>query len=671
MALLVAHMRHIDCRQRVVAQERDRFAGRGPRECASRKEHRQRALQSSHIQIVHGHWTGLRQQLILPKIVWGDAGCMSLAGAVSRESVYVASLARTFWRLRGVKPDSRDTIVDIVGHWAERTPDNPAIVSADRTFSYKEFGRASDRVAHWARANGIGRGVCVALLMENRAEYAVAWLGLLKVGAIAGFINCNLRGHALAHCLQACDARHLIVERELADAYREARGHLAAPPDAWVIGGQAERCQDLDSALAAMPDAPSNPHWREDAVCADTAFYIFNSGTTGLPKAAKISHLRMLFMMHGFAAALNTRASDRIYNALPMYHSAGGICVPGMAFTVGGTMVVRRRFSVQQFWDDCVRYRITAFQYIGELCRYLLNAPQSPNERAHAVRAVIGNGLRPDIWGAFQERFAIPRIVEFYGATEGNVALVNYDGKPGAVGRIPRYARTLFTTRIVRFDVEREVPIRDRSGFCIECADDEVGEAIGKIADEPGKRFEGYARQSDTEKKILHHVFEPEDAWFRTGDLLRRDRDGYFYFVDRIGDTFRWKGENVATSEVAEALSRVEGVREANVYGVAVPGYDGRAGMAALVAGTGFDPAALAGGLERGLPAYARPIFLRLMPEMGITGTFKHRKIDLVEQGFDPSRIPDPLFVFDPQTRRYEALDGARYAEIVAGRFKM
>lgn len=596
---------------------------------------------------------------------------MSFTKAVSRESIYIASLARTFWRMRRVKPDSPDTVVDIVDDWAKRTPDKAAIVCANQTLSYRDLIRGADRVAHWARAQGIGRGDCVALLMENRPEYVIAWLGLLKVGAIAAFINSNLRGSALAHCLHACEARHLILESELAETYREALGSLSSPLQAWVIGGQHTRCNDFDSALASMPDTPADRRWRDGIVCADTAFYIFTSGTTGLPKAAKISHLRMLFMMHGFSASLNTRASDCIYNVLPMYHSAGGICVPGMAFTVGGTMVVRRRFSVQQFWDDCLRYHVTAFQYIGELCRYLLNAPPSPSDRAHSVRAVIGNGLRPDIWIPFRERFAIPRIVEFYGATEGNVALVNFDGTPGAVGRIPRYARGLFTTRLVRFDLEREVPLRDHSGFCIECADDETGEAIGRISDEPGKRFEGYMRQSDTEKKILHHVFEPDDAWFRTGDLLRRDAYGYFYFVDRIGDTFRWKGENVATSEVAEAISAVAGVREANVYGVAVPGYDGRAGMAALVVGIGFDTTALVAGLENRLPLYARPMFVRLMPEIGITGTFKHRKTDLVEQGFDPSHISDPLFVFDAQARRYKPLDADRYADIIAGRLKI
>ena len=596
---------------------------------------------------------------------------MPLAETIWRESVYVASLARAFWRMRGVKPDSHVTIVDIVERWAERTPDKVAIACAEQTYSYAGLSRESDRVAHWARVQGIGRGDCVALLMENRPEYVIAWLGLLKVGAIAAFINSNLRGGALAHCLDACDAHHLIVESELVDAWLEARAHFPAPPQSWMLGGAREGCNDFDAALASIPDARAEARWRDGVVCADTAFYIFTSGTTGMPKPAKISHLRMLFMMIGFSAALNTRANDRVYNVLPMYHSAGGICVPGMALTVGGTLILRRRLSIQKFWDDCVRYRVTVFQYIGELCRYLVNAPPSPSERAHTVRAVIGNGLRPDIWQAFQTRFRIPRIVEFYGATEGNVALVNYDGTTGAVGRIPHYARNLFSTRIVRFDVEHERPLRDENGFCIECEDNEVGEAIGKISDDPRQRFEGYTREADTEKKILHHVFEPEDAWFRTGDLLRRDRDGYFYFVDRIGDTFRWKGENVATSEVAEALSAVLGVREANVYGVTVPGHDGRAGMAALVVDGNFDPAALAARLEGRLPAYARPLLLRLMPEISVTGTFKHRKVDLVEDGFDPARIAEPLFVFDPQTRRYEPLDAGRYAEIVAGQFKV
>jgi fatty-acyl-CoA synthase len=304
------------------------------------------------------------------------------------------------------------------------------------------------------------------------------------------------------------------------------------------------------------------------------------------------------------------------------------------------------------------------------LCRYLLNAPPARFERDHKIRAITGNGLRPEIWKNFQQRFAIPKIIEFYGATEGNVSMLNYDGTVGAVGRIPSYMQRIFNTRIVKFDVEHEMPVRGADGFCLECAVNEVGETIGKITAEPGRTFDGYTKDADTQKKVLHDVFEKGDAWFRTGDLMRRDRHGYFYFVDRIGDTFRWKGENVATSEVAEALGVVPGVKEANVYGVAIPGMDGRAGMAALVTGSGFDISELSGALAGNLAAYARPVFVRLLSELEITGTFKQRKVELVKDGFDPGAIADPLYWLNHVSGTYEPLTKEQYAAIVSGSVK-
>jgi fatty-acyl-CoA synthase len=300
-----------------------------------------------------------------------------------------------------------------------------------------------------------------------------------------------------------------------------------------------------------------------------------------------------------------------------------------------------------------------------------VNSPPHPKERAHHLRLACGNGLRPDVWPEFRRRFQIPHIIEFYGATEGNVSMLNYDGKIGAVGRVPSYMRAIMTTRIVRFDIEHEVPVRGPDGFCIECPTNEAGEVIGRISDEAGRTFDGYTKASDTQKKVLHDVFAKGDSWFRTGDLMRRDADGYFYFVDRIGDTFRWKGENVATSEVSEALGVVTGVKEANVYGVAVPGMDGRAGMAALVIAPAFDISKLADALAGNLPAYARPVFVRLLPELEITGTFKQRKVDLVRDGFDPAAIRDPLYWFNHATGRYEPLTRDVMAAITSGRMKL
>ncbi|MGH6872495.1 MAG: long-chain-acyl-CoA synthetase [Rhizomicrobium sp.] len=587
---------------------------------------------------------------------------------VGREAVYCRSIGRTLWRMRHVKPDSAETIVDIVDGFAASNPDAPAILFEDRELGYGGLVALANRYAHWARAQGVAPGEAVALLMDNRPEYIAAWLGLLKAGAIAALINTNLRGAPLAHSITVAGCRHVILGAEFAQTYAEAEPLMQPRPSVWTTGIAGDT---LDLALMAAPATPPDPAWRAGVTCRDRALYIFTSGTTGLPKAANITHLRMLYMMYGFAGALDSGPGDRMYNVLPLYHSAGGICAVGVALTAGGALVLRRKFSVHEFWSDCHRYRPQFFQYIGELCRYLLNAAPGPHERDHGLRAIIGNGLRPEIWPAFQARFAIPRIIEFYGATEGNVSMLNYDGKVGAVGRVPWYMRRLVTTRIVHFDIEHEMPVRGVDGFCIECGAGETGEAIGQITAEPGKTFDGYTKAADTEKKVLRDVFAKGDAWFRTGDLMRRDAQDYFYFVDRIGDTFRWKGENVATSEVSEALGVVPGVKEANVYGVSVPGQDGRAGMAALVTGPGFDVTALAAALSASLPAYARPLFLRLQPEIDITGTFKQKKGDLVKEGFDPAAIAEPLYWLDPATARYEPLDAALHGDIVSGRLKL
>ena len=278
-----------------------------------------------------------------------------------------------------------------------------------------------------------------------------------------------------------------------------------------------------------------------------------------------------------------------------------------------------------------------------------------------------GNGLRPDIWDAFKSRFRIPRILEFYAATEGNVSLFNVEGEPGAIGRVPSYLAHRFPAALVRFDIERGEPVRDEKGFCIRCAPNEAGEAIGRLLSDPsniGARFEGYTDTDASEKKILHDVFQPGDAWFRTGDLMRKDERGFFYFVDRVGDTFRWKGENVATSEVAEALCSFPGIKEANVYGVEIPGADGRAGMAALVAADGLDLAALRAHLAGRLPAYAHPLFLRIRNQVEVTATFKYTKVDLVRQGYDPATTSDPIYFNDPGQQAFIRLDQALYDRI-------
>jgi len=334
---------------------------------------------------------------------------------------------------------------------------------------------------------------------------------------------------------------------------------------------------------------------------------------------------------------------------------------------------VSDKFSAGAFWRDIVRFDCTLFQYIGELCRYLLKAPASEFESQHRLRLVCGNGLRGDIWEAFQARFSIPQILEFYAATEGNFSLYNVEGKPGAIGRIPPLLAHRFPAAIVRVDAELGVPVRNADGLCVACARGEIGEAIGRIgmADDGGGRFEGYTNAAETEKKVLRDVFGKGDAWFRTGDLMMLDDSGFFHFVDRIGDSFRWKGENVATSEVNEAVLDCPGVVEATTYGVEVQSADGRAGMVAIVTDDRFDFGQFKDHLARRLPAYACPAFIRIAAALDSTETFKQKKQDLIRAGFDPSRVTDPLFFRDPKSGDFLPIDAARFALISEGSIRL
>ena len=602
-----------------------------------------------------------------------------LLTSMRRDLQYLGTGARILMRMRKMV-SNEFTAANIIEQWAEQTPDKEAIRFEGRSISYAELNAAGNRFADWARGAGVGHGDVVALLMENRPDYMACWLGLAKVGAVGALINTNLSGGPLAHCLQVSEARHLVLGDELRDAYLGVRDQLEIQPEVWLVrDGENEAAplepgwHDLDEALANASSA-TDRELRASLSPKDKLFYIYTSGTTGNPKAANISHTRFLYISAAFSGMAKASAQDRMYVVLPLYHSAGGMCAIGLTFAAGGTVVLRRRFSASQFWQDCRDERVTLFQYIGELCRYLLNVPPEMGENDHQLRLCIGNGLRPDIWEEFQERFAIPQIVEFYGATEGNVALFNAEGKVGAIGRMSALMKRIMKIKLVRFDNELEEPIRGDDGFCRECAPGEAGEAIGLIPKDPNApvgHFEGYTDEKATAKKVMHDVFEKGDSWFRTGDLMRCDEEGYFYFVDRIGDTFRWKGENVSTNEVSEVLGRQPGVREANVYGVDVPGADGRAGMASLVVDADFDLKRLREVIHAELAAYARPLFIRLQREMEITGTFKHRKVDLVKDGFDPEQIPDLLYFDDPEAGAFVTLDTATHQRIVGGQVRI
>ncbi len=557
--------------------------------------------------------------------------------------------------------DPGRTLAAVLDGLAERFGDAPAILSAGYDLSFAELAARARRYTRWALEQGFGSGDVIALLAPNAPDYFACWAGVSRTGATVALLNTQLEGGALQHTLEVAGARALLLAPARADAYAAVGDTLRAPPVVWPLGPEG-----LD--LGAISEASLSPAEGAGAGGSDRALLIYTSGTTGLPKAANVSHARVLTWCGWFAGMMDAGPADRLYDCLPMYHSVGGVVAVGGVLLGGGSVFVRERFSAGAFWEEVAAHGCTLFQYIGELCRFLLAAPPHPLERAHRLRLACGNGLREEVWTAFQDRFAIPRVLEFYAATEGSFSLYNVEGRPGAIGRVPPFLAHRFPAAIVRRDAATGLPLRDGEGRCERCGPDEVGEAIGRIAarDEGPNRFEGYTSRSESERKVLRDVFEPGDAWFRTGDLMRRDSAGFFYFVDRVGDTFRWKGENVSTAEVAGVLGAGPGVVAAAVYGVAVPGCEGKAGMAALAVDDGFDLDGLTSALAQGLPRYARPVFLRLTGGLEATGTFKLKTAALAEEGFDPGRTDDPLFVSSGD--RYAPLTPAIHAIIVQGR---
>ncbi len=583
--------------------------------------------------------------------------------------------------LRRLVPDGDVTLADLIERQVEKRGDHPVVLYEDRQLSYREYNEIANRFAHWAISRGLRTGDVVALLMENRPEFLCVWAGLAKVGITAALINTNQPGRALHHAISESGAGLAIVGSECLALYEtldgDATWKLAIVREEGESDEAAarfpENAEDLTAALGTQPTGNPPREVRVNARTGDELFYIYTSGTTGLPKAARFSHIK--FVSAGTAARFaGFGPKDIMYCALPLYHSAGGAMAAGAVLLSGGTLALRRRFSASQFWEDIRRYDATAFQYIGEFCRYLLNRPADPKDGQHRIKLIIGNGLRPDIWEEFRDRFRLPSIIEFYGATEGNVAMLNMDNKVGSVGRIP--LKGMMDARLIRYDVEKDEYLLDENGHCIECEPGEVGELIGAMpstSDDARGRFEGYTSKAATEKKILSDAFEDGDLFFRTGDLLKADAEGYFYFIDRIGDTFRWKGENVSTQEVAEAVGVYPGVQMTNVYGVEVAGTDGRAGMAALVLEdpTAFDGAAFYELVSGALPSYAAPVFVRLQKEPEVTGTFKLKKGDLQDQGYDRSQVEDPLFVRDDAAGRYVELTAERLRALETGELRI
>ncbi len=554
---------------------------------------------------------------------------------------------------------------------AERIPDRIALRFEDETVSYGAYNEGVNRYTNLLRARGVEKGDVVNIMMENSPDFLMAQGACAKLGAVAALINHHIGGDALVHVHRVSGARVALVDR----ASTPSLSAIVSDLDGIEVHAGLEEAAREDASLRPLYDelaeaSASEPDIPEISL-GDVFLYVYTSGTTGFPKPAIVRHIRFTAGGRSLAMMNEESAEDCAYAPTPLYHGWANFVGFAPAFHIGACFASRRRFSASEFLEDVRRHHATIFCYVGELCRYLMRTPASPRDREHSLRLATGAGLRPDIWVDFQKRFGIPKIIDSYGQTEGNVSLRNQRGRVGSVGRCAPLTHD--ELRLARYDHETGELVRGPDGFLEECRVGEPGELLGRISNSSGMPFDGYANHEDNKKKILESCFEEGDRYLRTGDLLKRDRACYYYFVDRIGDTFRWKGENVATMEVEHLLNATPGVHETAVYGVRVPGADGRAGMAVVVPEDAetFDLAALYQQASRSLPSYARPLFIRIRSQLEVTGNYKNRKLRFQDEGFDPKGIGDPLYFRDDVAGRYVELDEHLHAELSSGRIQV
>jgi citronellyl-CoA synthetase len=556
---------------------------------------------------------------------------------------------------------------------AAKYSNKSAIVCGDSELTWGQFNALTNQYAHSLKSQGVARGDCVAVLIENRTELLCSIFALAKIGATAGLVNTGLTDRPLAHCISVVESKKCLVGQELLAAISGVKGNLTLQDkdylwvaDPLIIADAPDWATDFSATLAGMPT--DNLPETDEIVAGEIALYIFTSGTTGLPKPALIYHRKIMSAAKPYSkAGFHAKPSDRLYICLPLYHATGFLLGIGSCLHSGASMFVRRRFSATQFWPEVQKHQTTLFIYVGELCRYLAMAPECPDEKNNPLKTMLGNGLRPDIWDTFRNRFGVKRITEIYGSSEGNVSLLNILNKESTIGT------GSVVVMLVKYDIENDEIVLDEDGKVIEVEPGEAGLMLGQIDDL--YKFDGYKNADATNDKILTDLREPGDRWFNTGDLIRTVDVGFamglphYQFVDRVGDTFRWRAENVSTNEVGEILNACDQVEISNVYGVDIPGAEGKAGMAAitLTPGQQFNAAEFTEFVDRELPAFARPVFVRIEQEQDTTGTFKLFKGKLKQQAYHLDQVDEPIYVRQPKSKQYELLDRGFYEQLING----
>ena len=571
-------------------------------------------------------------------------------------------------------PDDNASLAHSFQETVNNFGNNNFIYFENETWTYAETNEAANKLAHKLAEDGICHSDRVVLFMENRSDYIISILALNKIGAIGVLINTSLTGKPLIHCINSSDSKKCIVGAELASSLEDVLDDINISNKSdiyWVKDGDKFLCPDWASNLKLLLDDSKieNLDMTDMVTAKDTAFYIFTSGTTGVPKAALFPNSKII------AASINITKggyrmddSDCMYNCLPLYHSTGlmlGLCACVQA---GAATFIRRKFSASSFWKEAKQFNTTAFVYVGELCRYLSFQDPSDEEKNNPISKMVGNGLRPDLWDSFRNRFNVERIIEIYGASEGNALFMNLLNKDETIGM------TNARVGIFEYDVAEDKLVKSEDGKYIEVEENQPGLLLVEIG--PNAIYNGYTDKKASEEKVITNVFEKGDRWFNTGDLIKTMDVGFalgrkhYQFVDRVGDTFRWKAENVSTNEVAEILNLYDQVNMANVYGVKIPKSEGRAGMVAFNCSLdNFNWENFSTFVSEKLPSYAQPVFVRIIEELETTGTFKLKKNDLRDEAYHLDKVKgDQIYIKKPGQSIYVELDQDYYKIIESGK---
>ncbi|CAH0557667.1 unnamed protein product [Brassicogethes aeneus] len=660
--------------------------------------HRRRGTRTRPLRVLFRHIAVMSALLALfvgiGAVIWYFLGLMSLVQLMLVAIVAYVAAGKYKWIYVALRTAPRDlkalygyirlliqvkslhrknlNIGEIFQQNVKKHPHKPCILFEDQEWDFAKVEEYSNKVANVFRAHGYKKGDVVALFLENKPEFVCLWLGLSKIGVVTPLINTNQRLNSLVHSISVAKSQAVIFGTELSNAVNDVLDKIESKVALYQINCNVtpttanQRYQNLDTLIKDASASP--PQIMYKVGHHDHLVYIYTSGTTGLPKAAVITTSRYVFIAAAIHWLSRFNCYDRFYTPLPLYHTAGGCMTVGQMLIYGSTIIIRRKFSASMYFADCIKYNATVSQYIGEMCRYVLAVPPKPTDTQHKLRMIYGNGLRPQIWTEFVERFNIPKVAEFYGATEGNANIVNIDNTVGSIGFVSRIIPQVYPISIIKVDQNTGEPVRDAKGLCMLCKPDEPGVFIGKIVPgNPSRAFLGYVDEEASKKKIVRDVFQKGDQAFLSGDILVADEFGYLFFKDRTGDTFRWKGENVSTSEVEAVLSNIVSYKDVVVYGVEIRGQEGRAGMAAILDPEGsVDLKQLAEGVKRALPSYARPIFIRILQKLDMTGTYKLKKNDLQKESFNPGTISDKISYLD-NTGSYSPVTPEVYDKINSG----